>query len=664
MMRFRTPTLVPLLALALALPAQDLRKLPEWAVPHAQAAAQDPAPADADAWVLLDRIEMAYAGGGEIRVRHLSLIKVLTERGRHVGTFSLWGLGGGANRIKKLKGWNLRADGELLKLDTDKVATVDTDLLGASDVSTHTRTLAHLDEVAKGSLVAFESLEIIRHPMGPVIGDTLLGAFPVRRYELELARQATWLGPSLEGVALRLDPRHLSPWIPAAQVDFVQGSHLRAWNLPALPRDEGAHPPGLNASPWVLVRFLDPAFREGLDHTSWDALAQGMNQRYQPFFRAPELGLPAGEPQARLKAAWAWMHRELGYRAVYLSPERGWIPEQPEETQRRRYGDCKDLATFFMGQAKALGLAVAPVLVQTVGGALDPDEPPFFGRFNHAIAAVRLDRSWGLPAEVETSRGRYLLVDGTDAFTPFGQLSTWLLGCRVLICAPEGAAWAEIKPSHCLGESLDLELRAKVDEVGTLRGTWRVLETGNARSLRGTLVHQGREGLRKALLQQSPLPPTGTLEITGTSDPKDLDKPFEITCRIVHPKALVRNGQEVELAPWGMPGIPAVLQKGDTPRVYPVHLDRRGGLHLHVEVEFPYAAEPVLPEASLASPWRKGTWKASAGPGNRVVLDYVQEGRLGDFPYASRNEGMAAWKKDRTEVRRLHLDGLSFKVKP
>ena len=138
--------LVLSLLLAPALVAQSLSKLPTWAREPAMAALDEPAP-EADAWVLLDRTEFAYRGDGEIRKRHVRVVRVLTERGLDQGLFVAHGLGWKTSVLKRLKGWNLRPDGELETLERDYTVTV-----AAGNRRADTLTVGQLPRVAKGIL--------------------------------------------------------------------------------------------------------------------------------------------------------------------------------------------------------------------------------------------------------------------------------------------------------------------------------------------------------------------------------------------------------------------------------------------------------------------------------------------------------------------------------
>ncbi|HEY3271353.1 MAG TPA: hypothetical protein VGJ89_09095 [Geothrix sp.] len=641
-------------------PAQDLSRLPEWAAAAAQAAQAEPGPQDAEAWVLLDRTEIAYAGDGEIRLKRMRLLKVLEERGTQYRTYSIYGLGGKASRVKRLKGWNLRPDGNLVKLDSDTVVTMNdaTD----EEFSTTTFTGAALDRVVKGSLLAFESLESIQNPLGPVADAPLMGSLPVRAWELDVAKKEGWF-TNLKAVEIKIDHRHFQPWV--TQVEELAGGGLRVRNLAALPIDEGAHPHGSEVLPVVQVRFLDPKEPLAAMWGSWDAHARWVAGIYGPACQPSGVAeVKGGKDLAGLRALAAWMGHGLTYKQVYLSPERGWVPEQAPEVGRKRYGDCKDLTAFLLGEAKRLGYSGAPVLARIVRGRLEADEPPF-PRFNHVIAGIRLEATLGLPAEVSTPQGRFLLVDPTDPFTPIGYLSAVHDRGRVMICLPEGAAWVEIPHAAILPQRLSFDLKGEV-AGRELKGALVLSESGGYWGLRATARQGGTKAVHDLLLKSYlDLPPTARLDVETMSDPLDLDHPFEVALRLKHPDGLRILAGEGYLADLGVPWVPGVIQRVGRPRHYPVVSFAQGELAYRAEVKFANAVKPFLSSRTGESPFRSFSWTSQALPvGGGTLLKLSLDHRFVPVRYSfeTREEGLKAWKQDRSLMKMFRDDALALRM--
>jgi hypothetical protein len=639
-----------------ALAAQDLSKLPEWARPPAAAAAAEAPPKDAEAWVLYQHLEIAYTGKGEIRTHVCRLVKILGEKGIREGTFKVQVAGGKAGRLASLKGWNLRPDGDLETISSSDLAGYDPD--GYGTVTAYVVKEGALPRVAKGSLVAFESEEVERSVLGPVTRAFLVEDIPVRHWEL-VRGGGGFFSSDKKSVPIRLIPRHWEVWGLKPE-NLPNG--FAGGPIPAEAEGEGALPSWFNWFPSVEVVFLDPDLKEAPDYNTWDGLAKWNGQVFRTD-AAPSGNIPAAGlgPLAGLRAIHAWMAKELAYKQVYLTPARGWVPQKPAETIRRRDGDCKDHANCFLTEAAAFGFQGFPVLCRIVDGAIEPDQPvgPFC--FNHVIAALKLEHSLGLPAEVETPGGRFLLVDTTDRFCPLGLLPEEHRGQRVLICTPGGATWVTVPAAAVLQPRIALEIKGSAAATGATAASATLRETGNALFLRATALHGGRDRLRSRLLESVfQLPSSGSLEIVSFGDPLDLEHPFEVAVKAACPDGLTRVGSGLALVPWGLPAVPGSIQKFGKPRQGPVHARSHRTWDLSAEWELPASLQPRLPDLKLDDPFRQVDWHAVVD-GSKLRISFHQETRDADFTGDRSNEGVAQWKKDRSQMERMRMDGCSLK---
>lgn len=651
--------LLPLAALAaLALPGQDLSRLPEWAREPARAAQAETAPADAQAWVLLQRHELAYTGGGEVKARNLRLVKVLAERGLREAFFSVRSLGGRASRIKSLKGWNLRPDGEVVRLEKEDVAWEDSDSGGG--VSTSVRASAFLHRAVPGSLLAFECVTVERLPMGPEDGWVLPEDIPVRRWELAFARKGG-LFSDLSDVASRLETRAWEPW--GIRPEPLEGGGVAASRVRPLPEKEGAHPWLGDVLPSVSLRFLDPRDAKVPPGDSWDTLATWVHGRYReawtPTGATGAAGLP---PRDALAAIGRWMSRELVYKAVYLTPERGWVPLPASEVVRRRYGDCKDLATCFLAEASQAGFEPFPVLCRISQGSVPGDAPVSVYAFNHVIAAVRIKESLGLAAEIETPSGRFLLVDGTARYTPVGLLPAEHRGRRVMICTPSGAVWARIPETATQRPRLRIDLQGAVGSGGAVKAAVRVQETADAATLRMTAHLGGAGDLRKLLLATwFPIPPGGALTDLAFGDPMDLAKPFEVSFTLTHPSGWTGAGSSYGLVDWGLPGIPSAPQKPGIPRQLPLERWANRELQVRATWTLPGPLRPALPDLQADTPLRSLRWQARI-EGDRLLLELDDHLKDATYGWDRRPEGVQAWRADRQLIQKLNEQGLRLRT--
>ena len=632
--------------------------LPSWAQAAAREAATAPEPKDADAWVLLDRTEFAYHGDGEIRIKQYRLVKVFNERGASEATFSTSGLGKNVSRIRKLRGWNLRPDGEVTDLDRDDLVTMDADLFNGG-YSTSIISAAKLARVIPGSLVAFESQVSQRLPMGPTSWFTVMGSHPIRQYELEVVKDLGWfVSSSSQSVQLRMTATHLDPWVKQRQVGPTS---IRLSDVPAIPSGETSIPAFRNLLPRIDVAILDASLTTAPDMRSWDDLAAWTYKTYKTRVEAIEpIPLDREKRGKTLSGIQAWMRDNLRYKQVYLTPERGWIPESSGETVRKRYGDCKDLTTCFLGMAKAAGMDGWPVLALMGDGIVEPDELPVAVVFNHVITAIALTKSLGLPAEVVTPMGRFLLTDPTDPTTPVGWLNAGHRGGRVLLCGPKGGIWAEIPESAMLPESVLVHLDGDVAADGGFTGVLRIRETANTLGLRIACLREGQKALRDLLTSWLDLPLEAVWDIQETTDPKDIEKPFEVGIKLRTPSLLSRSGEEWTIRAQGFPGAPALIQKQGRPRVLPVQIEDRRDWTWEANLTMASPLVPVLAEQRLETPLRSVTWKARR-EGKRLLLAFHQVRHPAHWNLEHKEEGVAIQRKDRIAYKLLREDMLSLK---
>jgi hypothetical protein len=630
--------------------------LPEWARPHALAATQEHAPAEADAWVLLDRTEFAYTGRGEIAIQRLRLVRVLTEKALGQGTYFLGGLGGKASRVKSLKGWNLRPDGEV-----ERIAKENTVVVASGDGNI---TGTFLTRVGRGSLVAWQSLQLLQSPMGPIGEVRPLEEYPVRRWELELAKREGWFA-DLKQVRIQMDLRGFAPWIVSPEI--IPGQSVKLSNLEALPSDEEAYPHPRDYLPRVVLRFLDPELSDlpSLEQ-GWDSLARWFAHRYEGSYN-PFPSTLSGTGLAQLQAIRKLMREQLVYKQFYLSPERGWIPEMPVEVGRKRYGDCKDLALFLIASARSSGFQAFPALCRIAEGSLGEDEPISPYAFNHVIAAVKLEASLGLASEVETPQGRFLLMDLTERYNPVGQLGEAHLGRRVMICTDKGALWVHVPDQGIVHPAVQVLQKGEVNLFGRLKCTLTVQETGNALGLRSEFQEGGASALKDyLLLRLLDLPPDGALDVVSQGDPLDVQHPFEVVFRVELPEVLQVRGGECLLPGFLFPGIPGQIQKMGRARRLPVQSPQGILVECESELKVGVLLQPVLPQLRISTPLRQLAWSVRAEPlemGGCVVRWTLKNQRMAaSFPIPEQEKGAQAWKQDRSSMQKLFRDGLAFKV--
>lgn len=620
------------------LAGQDLDKLPGWAGAAAKEAAAEAPPVGADAWVVLERTEFAYRGDGEIRKRVRRLVRILTERGLDQGAYTIQGLGGDSSRVNRLKGWNLRPDGELTRQDLDGSVTVATNL-HAPDV----RTFTTLPRVAKGSWIAFESEETIIPPLGPVAIAGVLGAHPIRRWEFEMVTSVGWFTrTSTKEVGVHIYPVNFRPWFPEPGKGAVA---IQLRDVPALPRFEAAQPDPETALPSVLVGFSDPSLVGKPGCASWDTLAGWLGQQVQVLAQPVPPGLLDGKSGLEaLPSLATWIHRQINFRQVRLTPAGGWLPAPALEVLRKRIADGKDATCLYIGAARGAGLEAVPALCRVGGSRVGPADPVFPLLFDHMIAAVRLERSLGWPAEVETRFGRFLLVDPTSRFAEPGHLDPSFLGRDVLVCTAQGGAWVEVPAAAAGDPRLKVTIEAEETPEGRLRGTCDLEDCGQAVNLRQVALQQGLPEVHRWLAGFLDLPPGAALQLEPLGDPLEPGVLYKVRATFELPRALERHGAAWFLPRMGLPAVPGPIQRPGQARILPVQVDASAPLEWRAVLRL-RSARPRTPAAGLETCLRTLAWKAVEADG-AWTLTFRQETRQGTWPYERREEGVAAQRDD------------------
>jgi hypothetical protein len=633
-----TSCLFALLILVHAPLRADWSSLPAWAVKAVEEAQTEPAPARADAWVLLDRTEFLYAGGGEVQIRRLRVVKILTENGVGEGVFSLRGLGGRAGQVKKLKGWNVPPEGAPTSVDRDQALLLDPD--ASDEVSANLDTSVGVPGVMAGSVVAFESRQWVKPTVGPFLHTAVVERHPVLRWELEA--DSRWYVSA--AIKAELVPWNLEAW--SHLVELVPGRSLTIRKLPADDGSELGTRGYFESRPMVSAIFWDPAV-PAMAEPTWSGLGKWTQGVFAPR-AVPTQGVPAfeGAPRARLAALQAWMNLHLAYRVVYLSPDRGWVPDPAATVLRRRAGDCKDLSSFLLGAVEDLGLKGFPALTRIGTGRMRGDGPAHPAAFNHVIAAIALPESLGLPAEIQVEGATYLLVDPTDRTAAFGTLGTQHAEGRILLCLPTGGRWVDIPRKAIPVPRMEVQWTASAEPGGRVVGTLVLRERADAMGLAQTYLQGGRRGLDKVLLPWLSTSPSASLSITGASDPLDAGAGFEVRVAVDLADGWVEQGGACALVPFGLPGSPRAIQRLGKPRSLAIETGMATELQWDARLRLPEGFVPVLAQGTLDTALRNARWTTGAtSEGTTLSLRMTRHRGVWEAPRLE--EGLKAFDGDR-----------------
>ena len=124
-------------------------------------------------------------------------------------------------------------------------------------------------------------------------------------------------------------------------------------------------------------------------------------------------------PEEQLKQAVYWQQDNIKYIA-FEDGLGGFIPRNPADVLRKRYGDCKDKAYLLTLLLNELGFEAYPAWIGTRDIPYSYNEVPSPAVDNHMIAAVRWKNEW-------------VFLDGTSYFIPLGMPTSMIQGKEAMI---------------------------------------------------------------------------------------------------------------------------------------------------------------------------------------------------------------------------------------
>jgi tetratricopeptide (TPR) repeat protein len=225
-----------------------------------------------------------------------------------------------------------------------------------------------------------------------------------------------------------------------------------------------------------------------------------------------------GRTTEREKAQALYDYVAKNFRYVSLSLGQGrYQPHAAADVMTNQYGDCKDKHTLLASMLAATGLSAYPVLMNSAR-KLDVDMPSP-GQFDHVISAIPLGNN-------ET-----LWADTTAEVAPVGLLSPRLRNKKALMIPTSGPARLETTPAEPPFLSSELvNVEGKVDELGKISAHARLVLHGDAEMFMRFMFRRTPKSNWKSLGFYLGMASGVQGEVTEirTTDPADLEKPFEI----------------------------------------------------------------------------------------------------------------------------------------
>jgi len=237
----------------------------------------------------------------------------------------------------------------------------------------------------------------------------------------------------------------------------------------------------------------------------------------------------------KVRALYEFVAKNFRYVSLSLGQGR-YQPHAAASVMSNQYGDCKDKHTLLASMLAAAGLRAYPVLINSAR-KLDTDIPSP-GQFDHVISAIPLGN--------ET-----LWADTTAEVAPAGLLSPNLRNKKALMIPTGGPARLETTPAEPPFRSSEvISIDGTVDELGKLNAHARMQLHGDSEMYMRFAFRRTPKSNWKSLGFYLGIGVGIEGEVTDikTSDPADLDKPFEIEFNVARNDFLDWSSKKLKLA--------------------------------------------------------------------------------------------------------------------
>ena len=243
-----------------------------------------------------------------------------------------------------------------------------------------------------------------------------------------------------------------------------------------------------------------------------------------------------GRTTEKEKAQALYEYVAKNFRYVSLSLGTGrYQPHAAADVLVNQYGDCKDKHTLLASMLAAAGLRAYPVLMNSAR-KLDVDVPSP-GQFDHVISAIPLGN--------ET-----LWADTTAEIAPVGLLSPQLRNKKALMIPTSGPARLETTPAEPPFLSSELvTVEGTVDDLGKVSAHAHLVLHGDSEMFMRFMFRRTPKANWKSLGFYLGLAGglTGDVSDIKTTDPADLEKPFEIEFNVTRNDFLDWSSKKIKL---------------------------------------------------------------------------------------------------------------------
>ncbi|WP_086606379.1 DUF3857 domain-containing protein [Erythrobacter donghaensis] len=216
-----------------------------------------------------------------------------------------------------------------------------------------------------------------------------------------------------------------------------------------------------------------------------------------------------------------------------------YIPQSPEETWEKRFGDCKAKSLLLLTILRELGIEAEATLVRTQGGDVLPSLVPMPGNFDHVIvrAVIGGTNYW---LDGTTSGVRIDTIDEVPRFfhaLPLREDGAELMPLDTRVQATPDRV-VRVALDHSAGLLVPGTFDLTVEYRGAMGAFWR------------SFADQGTEEMRKAAVSAEAGQVIGEVQVIDHAIRYDADKGVAtITARGIIDSAWERDGKDYRLEP-------------------------------------------------------------------------------------------------------------------
>ena len=220
-----------------------------------------------------------------------------------------------------------------------------------------------------------------------------------------------------------------------------------------------------------------------------------------------------------------WVATNIRYVAIFLDPNDGYVPHAADAVLAAGYGDCKDHVALMQALLAARGIEAQAALVDW--GTRTRDLPMVNpGQFNHAFVYLPQYDVYANP---------------TNPYATFGALDRRLAG-KITVLATETGRVGRTPPSSPEANRYSMDSSVRLAPDGTLAGAANFTTAANLDSaIRGAMAGSAspRELAERVLNNTA----EGGFGEFHTSDPRDLEQPFDLVATWNSPHGITFQGR-------------------------------------------------------------------------------------------------------------------------